>query len=105
MKIQNALAALMLEDVLFFHLLKAIREKYGVHQLGDLPHFTFCAFGDEILLTEVLRAKLEAALGASLQQVTGIKPYTTLINLVLPQGVSKEVDAALLAFETANPCT
>lgn len=102
MKIQNALAALMLEDALFFHLLRAIREKHGVHQLGGL-HFTFCAFGDEFLLTEALRANLESALGAPLQQVTGLEPFTTLVNLVLPPGVSKEVDAAIHAFELANP--
>lgn len=103
MKIHNALSALMQRDVIFLYLLRAIRVRYGVHQLGGLPHFTFCAFGDEMLLTAELRADLETALGAELPQVTGIEPYTTLINLVLPPGVSEEVDAAIHAFETANP--
>lgn len=103
MNIQNALSALMQKDVINLYLLRALQEPYGVSQLGDLPHITFRAFGDEVLLTDSLRADLEIALGAALRQVSGIKPYTTLIQLVLPVGVSKEVDAAIHAFEMANP--
>lgn len=103
MKIHNALSALMQRDVMFLYLLRAVRERYGVTQLGDLTYFTFRAFGEEVHLTAALRADLETALGAALRQISGIKPYTTLIHLVLPPGASKEVDAAILAFETANP--
>ena len=103
MKIHNALSALMQRDVIFLYLLRAVRERYGVTQLGDLTHFTFRAFGDEVHFTAALRADIETALGAALRQTTGIEPYTTLIHLVLPPGVSKEVDAAIHAFETANP--